>query len=720
MRRIFCLILGLVVGISQVRAGQAPAADDLDALQEKAIKAAVARVAPSVVQIETSGGADLIGSGPRGGQQIRKGAGPTTGLVVAADGYVISSAFNFANKPSAIFVAVPGRKERLVARLVATDQTRMLTLLKVEAAALPVPAPAPRKQLRVGQTVLALGRTWTGVDMPPSISVGILSALDRIWGKAVQTDAKVSPVNYGGPLIDLWGRVVGVLVPASPRGQDETAGVEWYDAGIGFAVPLEDINAVLPRLREGKDLKRGILGVSLESEDLIGGQPVVALVAPDSTAIRAGLKTGDVIIEIDGKPVLRQAHMMHLLGGKYENDTISLKVRRGKEELSFPKLTLAASQGAFSQPFLGVLPLRDDPELGEEVRQVLPKSPAELAGIKPGDRIMKLGFGQGPLLPFSGRDQLTSVLDRLPIGSVLHLEVARKESKKTEKLDVTLGTMSTDIPDILAEPASLNKALAPRKMARPPAPGTPGQPGSGRRTPPGNRGTPPANEAKPAAKDSKTPAKKAETGTIKRTTPAGDHEYWLAVPKNYDPNTAHALVVWLPPAGRARDKDRETEQIISAWEDYCQDKHIILLCPKAESETGWVASETEFIVSILQTVATEYTIDRQRVVAHGLGMGGQFAYYLGFNAHDWFRGVAVAGAALNSQPREELGRQRLAFFVVAGIKDALKEAIEEGRKRLEEWKYPVVFRESADLDSQYLDASTLDELVRWIDSLDRQ
>ena len=219
----------------------------------------------------------------------------------------------------------------------------MLTLLKVDATGLPVPTPAPKKQLRVGQTVLALGRTWTGVEASPSMSVGIVSALERIWGKAVQTDAKVSPVNYGGPLIDLEGRVVGVLVPASPRGQDETAGVEWYDAGIGFAVPLEDINAILAKLQLGKDLKRGILGVSLESEDLMGGPPVVAIVAPDSTAIRAGIKAGDVIIEIDGKPVLRQAHMMHLLGGKYENDQIALKVRRGKEELTFPKLTLAAS-----------------------------------------------------------------------------------------------------------------------------------------------------------------------------------------------------------------------------------------------------------------------------------------------------------------------------------------------------------------------------------------
>ncbi len=713
MRHLLSLaaLFALVAGTA--RGGQPPAGDDLEALQERAMKAAVARVAPSVVQIETSGGADLIGTGPRG-PQIRKGAGPTTGLIVAADGYIISSAFNFANKPSAIFIAVPGRKERLVAKLIATDQTRMLTLLKVDAKELPVPTSAPKKQLRVGQTVLALGRTWTGVEASPSMSVGIISALDRIWGKAVQTDAKVSPVNYGGPLIDLEGRVVGVLVPASPRGQDETAGVEWYDAGIGFAVPLEDINAVLSKLRQGKDLKRGLLGVSLESEDLIGGPPVVALVAPDSTALRAGIKAGDVIIEINGKPVLRQAHMMHLLGGKYENDEISLKVRRGKEVLAFPKLTLAASLGAFLQPFLGVLPVRDDPELGEEVRQVFAKGPADTAGVKPGDRIMKWGVAKGPLMPFSGRDQLTTILDRLPIGTVIQLEVTRKENKKTEKLEVTLGAMSTELPDLLLEPASLHKALTPRKVARPPMGGPPGIPRESRTAPP------PAKETKTADKEAKPGAKKPETGTIKRATPAGDHEYWLYVPKNYDPNTAHALVVWLHPAGRARDKERETEQVISAWEDFCEDRHIILLCPKAESETGWVASETDFLVSTMKSVADEFTIDRQRVVAHGLGVGGQFAFYLGFNAREWIRGVAVAGAALNSQPREELDQQRLSFFVITGIKDALKEAIEQSCKRLEELKFPVVYREQTELDNQYIDSSTLDELVRWIDALDRQ
>src|SRR5262245_46807733 len=229
-------------------AAQAP---DLDELQERAMKAAVAKVAPSIVQIETSGGADLIGSGASG-SQVRKGVGPTTGLVVSADGYIISSAFNFANKPAAVIVSVPGKRERFPARTVATDHTRMLTLIKIEVNGLPVPQAAPKRDLRVGQWALALGRTWAPSDAPPSVSVGIISALGRIWGKAVQTDAKVSPVNYGGPLVDVEGRVIGVLVPASPRAEGDAAGVEWYDSGIGFAVPLEDVNATLARLKEGQ------------------------------------------------------------------------------------------------------------------------------------------------------------------------------------------------------------------------------------------------------------------------------------------------------------------------------------------------------------------------------------------------------------------------------------------------------------------------------------
>src|SRR5207253_1865124 len=200
---------------------------------------------------------------------------------------------------------------------VANDTTRMLTLIKIEAKNLPVPAAAPKAELRVGQWAVAVGRAL-GVDenAPPSVSVGIVRALDRIYGKAVQTDAKVSPVNYGGPLVDLEGRVMGVLVPASPRGQDETAGYEWYDSGIGFAVPLEDIQAVLPRLQQGQDLRKGQLGISLQSGDIYAAKPAIVNITPESAAQRAGIKAGDIITEINGVPVVRQTQILHVLGDK--------------------------------------------------------------------------------------------------------------------------------------------------------------------------------------------------------------------------------------------------------------------------------------------------------------------------------------------------------------------------------------------------------------------
>ena len=197
--------------------------------------------------------------------EVLFGAGPTTGLVVERDGYIISSAFNFATKPTSILVRLPGG-DRKPAKLVATDHSRMLVLLKIDVdKPLPVCEIAPRREMRVGQWTIAVGRTFETEQ--PNMAVGILSAVDRIWGKAIQTDAAVSPNNYGGPLLDVHGRVMGILVPLSPEAAGAVAGMEWYDSGIGFAIPLEHVEQVLPRLKKGEDLYPGLAGVSLKGAE---------------------------------------------------------------------------------------------------------------------------------------------------------------------------------------------------------------------------------------------------------------------------------------------------------------------------------------------------------------------------------------------------------------------------------------------------------------------
>ena len=243
--------------------------------------------------------------------------------------------------------------------------------------------------------------------------------------------------------------------------------------------------------------------------------------------------------------------------------------------------------------------------------------------------------------------------------------------------------------------------------------GQPGPRGRGQRPPvpaPASKPAPPKDEKK----------KKVETGIVKRTTASQDHQYQFFVPKDYDPNISYALVAWLHPSGKLKEIDRETEQIMAAWEDFCIDNHIILLCPRAESEGGWLGSETDFIQQVIEEIAGEYTIDRERIVAHGLGNGGQMALYVGFHLRDQIRGVATAGAALQGQPKDNLANQRLSFFIVAGGRDPLTAAIADTRDKLLAHKFPVVYHEIPEMGKQYLDASTLHELVRWIDSLDRQ
>jgi S1-C subfamily serine protease len=743
-RHIFSLALALAA-LAMPRTARAD--DDLDGLQEKAIKAAVKAVAPCVVQIETSGGTEIITLGGGGGRgagpitpTVRKGIGPTSGLIVSPDGYIISSAFNFANKPTSIIIAVAGHKERYVAKVVATDTTRMLTLLKIEPrdeqgqpVSLPVPVAAPKAELKIGQTAIAVGRTLAGnVDLSPSVSVGIISALNRIWGKAIQTDAKVSPTNYGGPLIDLQGRVQGVLVPASPRAEGETAGLEWYDSGIGFAIPLEDINKTLSRLKEGKDLKRGVIGVNLQQGDEHATPADVVGVQPGSAAEKAGIKVGDRIVEVDGKPVTNQTQLRHLLGTLYEGDTITVKVMRDKEEVKIDKLVLGSAVSAFAQPFLGILPLRDDPEPGVEVRFVYPNSPADQAKIKAGDRILRVarkaaagpapleppgrgrgGRGPGPgqgtqLIPIQGRDHLLTLLEQVAPGTELNIEIKRKEGGKTESVSVKLVEVPEAIPEKLPEVATAKKALA--KPKQPAGPGGRGGP------------MPPQEEKKEEAKkDDKKEDKKFETGLIKRTTAAADHSYWIYVPENYDPNIAYALVVWLHPAGKNKDKD--VDDFTFAWQPYCEDNNVILVGPNTDNAGGWTPSDTEFILEAIKAVTDNYTIDRKRVVAHGMGVGGQMAFYLGFHARNLIRGVATVAAPLTTNPKERVANQPLAFFIVAGGKDPLKDQIKDSKAKLVEYKYPVVHREIEEIGHQYIDGraaiKTMDELVRWIDSLDR-
>ena len=233
--------------------------DTLAAQEEAAIRAAVARVADSVVQIRTIGGLDEV-------DRTLLADGPTTGLVISADGWIVSSAFNFVQQPASILVTFASG-EQAPAELVANDHSRMLVLLKAQG-----------RQRSAGAGIRTDRRKFASVSgrspsvarfapIAPNISVGIVSALDRMFGKVIQTDADVSTANYGGPLVDIRGRVLGVIVPIAPQSASEVAGAEWYDSGIGFAVPLAAMGPSLERMKAGKDQYAGVLGIGLAARE---------------------------------------------------------------------------------------------------------------------------------------------------------------------------------------------------------------------------------------------------------------------------------------------------------------------------------------------------------------------------------------------------------------------------------------------------------------------
>lgn len=248
--------------------------------------------------------------------------GKTTGIVLTEDGWILVSRFALNLDPTTILITVPGRGT-FHAQRAGEDTSRGIALVKIDATGLPVAEFVAPTTVRIGQWAFALGRTF-GAD-EPTVHIGIVSARRRIFGRALQIDAYTSPANYGGPVIDVHGRVLGMAVPLSPTGRN--AGVEWYDSGIGFAVTIADIGQLITRMQQGQVLQRGWLGVQLETS-FFGPGAKISGTPKEGLAAKSGLRKGDVILEVDGVPVMNGPHFQMLLSSHLGGDPITLKVQQ--------------------------------------------------------------------------------------------------------------------------------------------------------------------------------------------------------------------------------------------------------------------------------------------------------------------------------------------------------------------------------------------------------
>ena len=631
-------------------------AEDLDAQEQKALADAVDRVAPSVVRIETVGGLERV-------DKVLFGAGPTTGLVVDSSGYILSSAFNFVNKPASILVRLPDGS-RKPAKLIARDHNCQVVLLKIDTdRPLPVAEAAPLAQMRVGQWCVAVGRTFE--ETRPNMSVGILSALGRVCGKALQTDAPTSPNNYGGPLVDIRGRVMGVVVPLSPQSVEEIAGIEWYDSGIGFAIPLESLRAVLPKLKKGQDLYSGVAGVFMQSKNQFTGDSVIASCRPNSPASKAGFKGGDRIVEIGGRKITRTGEVRTEISRHYAGDKVHFIVQRGDKRVE-ADLVLVSRLEAYQHGFLGILPMRASDELGAVVRYVYPGSPAAEAKIEPGDVIESIS-GES----VEDRDALHGQISGFEPGMSVDLEVRRKD--KSRKVTVRLAELPTDLP-----PATLPASRPQAEAAAA------------------------ANAAKP----------KFKVGRVELSVAEFKNQAWAYVPEHYDPAVAHGVVVWLHGNNMADPKD-----LLALWKPLCDANDLILVVPRAAG-TNWQADEAGFVEKLVGQLKTGYTIDPTRVAVFGRDSGASLAMLLAYRSRDAFRAAAVIDAGTILPPPEIDPDHRLAVYLGTAKNSRQTQLIRATLVGLAAAKVPVTPKDLGS-DPRDLTPAEVAELARWIDMLDR-
>ena len=417
---------------------------------DSAMEAVAARVTPAVVNIavtstpsmdevqqQQGGGGEMQGlppglqqffgpGGPFGGsdggrmqpQQPQLEHGIGSGVIISPDGYIVTND-HVVDGAEDIKVTLDDRRV-LTGRVVGVDKLTDLAVVKVNAHDLPAISWGDSSKLEPGQTVLAFGSPFGYFRF--SVTRGIVSAVDRPNpysndarkpGAYIQTDAAINPGNSGGPLVNAHGELVGInTFIISNSGSF---------AGAGFAIPSQMAHAISAQLIQHGKVDHGYVGIAMNDvtpdnakffnlQDASGA--IVAQVTPNSPASHAGLKQGDVITTLNGKGIANSSALqvavselapgtsislgllrdgkpatVNVTIGSYSGDHQQLADNDGSEGSQSGKLGLAV--GDLTQDVRQQLQVPDNMQ-GAVVENVRPASPADDAGLQPGDVILQV------------------------------------------------------------------------------------------------------------------------------------------------------------------------------------------------------------------------------------------------------------------------------------------------------------------------------------------
>jgi serine protease Do/serine protease DegQ len=364
----------------------------------------VERVSPAVVNIRVSQtitrrppiGDDAfrrffgLPDGPSGSREV---ASAGSGVIVDATlGYILTNHHVVADADEIQISLIDGRI--LDAEVVGSDAATDIALLKVESDGLVEMPIGDSEVVRVGDFVLAIGNPF---GLGHTVTSGIVSALGRTginrsgYEDFIQTDASINPGNSGGALVNMRGELVGINSAIISRSGG--------NVGIGFAVPTEIAGSIMNQLLDFGEVRRGLLGVSIQTidreiaralETSVDSGALISQIEPGSAAEDAGLRVDDIIVEVNDEKISGASELRNTIGLMGSGEQVDIKYIRDGEPLSTIATLGRQSVGAVIHPGLNGAEFASSSASsvrGVEVTSVVPDSPAAQRGLQSGDII---------------------------------------------------------------------------------------------------------------------------------------------------------------------------------------------------------------------------------------------------------------------------------------------------------------------------------------------